>query len=265
MTTMTSAVLTIAGLAPHAADQPATGPTSFDILGGGSRLMADVNAFTRATPWLHGILYGYATYGVALFAVLLLAGWWTARRSGDPTRMAAALWAALGTVLAVGINQPVVNAVHEARPYQAMQGLLVLADRSTDFSFPSDHAVMAGAAAAGLLLVRRGLGWAATVAALLIAFARVYIAAHYPQDVAAGLLLGAAVVLIGWVLLRGVATVLVRMLHRTPLRSLVTGIPATAAAMSMPSTSAATLEADTVILDRGADRAAEPVHGSRTG
>jgi membrane-associated phospholipid phosphatase len=78
----------------------------------------------------------------------------------------------------------------------------VLATRSADFSFPSDHAVMAGAAAAALWLVSRALGVLATLAALIMAFARVYIAAHYPWDVAAGLLFGALVALVGWLLLR---------------------------------------------------------------
>ena len=36
----------------------------------------------------------------------------------------------------------------------------------------------------------------------MMAFSRVYIAAHYPLDVAAGLLLGAAVTLAGWALVR---------------------------------------------------------------
>ncbi|TNC20062.1 phosphatase PAP2 family protein [Amycolatopsis alkalitolerans] len=178
-------------------------------------LLRDVNTFARATPWLHGLMYGYATYGVALFALLLVAGWWNARRTGDPARFAAASWAGLGTIVAVGINQPIVGAIHEARPYTATHGLLVLADRTSDFSFPSDHATMAGAVAAGLFLARRRtLAWIATVAALAIAFARVYIAAHYPQDVAAGLVLGAVVVLAGWVVVRRPATALVRKLGR---------------------------------------------------
>jgi membrane-associated phospholipid phosphatase len=87
---------------------------------------------------------------------------------------------ALATLLAVAVNQPIVAAVHEARPYTTHPGILVLAHRSTDFSFPSDHAVMAGAVAAGLWFVSRRLGVAATVAAVAMAYSRVYIAAHYP-------------------------------------------------------------------------------------
>ncbi|MFI1920330.1 phosphatase PAP2 family protein [Nocardia sp. NPDC020380] len=181
-----------------------------------------INRIARATPWLHSVMYDYATYGVILFAALLVAGWWTARRSGDPARMAAAVWAGLGTLLAVAINQPIVQAVHETRPYNAVPGLLVLADRSSDPSFPSDHATMAGAVAAGLFLVHPRLGKIAIAAAALIAFARVYIAAHYPHDVLAGLVLGAVVVLAGWFLLRGALTGLVAFVSGTRIRALVT-------------------------------------------
>ena len=74
-----------------------------------------------------------------------------------------------------------------------IRAVLVLATRGADFSFPSDHAVMAGAVAVGLVFVSRRLAALAAVAALAMAFARVYIAAHYPADVAVGLALGAAV------------------------------------------------------------------------
>ena len=121
-------------------------------------LFLSVNDFARATPWLHGPLRLYAGYGLVVFAGLLVAGWWIARRDGDPTRMAAALWAPLGTLLAVAVNQPIVALVHEARPYDALTGILVLATPTTDPGFPSDHATMAGAVTAGLFLVNRRLG-----------------------------------------------------------------------------------------------------------
>jgi membrane-associated phospholipid phosphatase len=105
---------------------------------------------------------------------------------------------------------------HEARPYAAHPHLLRLADVTTDFSFPSDHAVMAGAVAAGLLLAHRRLGSLAVVAALLMAFARVYIAAHYPWDVAGGLLFGALVAVVFWALLRTVLVPVTGWLRRQP-------------------------------------------------
>jgi undecaprenyl-diphosphatase len=122
----------------------------------------------------------------------------------------------VAVLLALAINQPVGRLVGEARPYTTHPQLLVLATRTTDFSFPSDHAVMAGAVAAGLLLVRRRLGLVAVAAALLMAFDRVYIAAHYPWDVLAGLVLGAGVSLLGWLVLAGPLTTLTGWLRRQP-------------------------------------------------
>jgi membrane-associated phospholipid phosphatase len=190
------------------------------------RLLVDVNDLARHTGWLHGAVLAYATYGLALFAVLLLAGI-LLRRTGSTRALAAAGWAVLATLLAVGLNQPLVSGFAEARPYTAHPQLLVLATRSSDFSFPSDHAVMAGAVAAGLWLASRLLGVVATVAALAMAFSRVYIAAHYPWDVAAGLVFGALVALCGWLLLRVPLTALTGWLRDRPVLRRVFASPAT--------------------------------------
>jgi membrane-associated phospholipid phosphatase len=192
------------------------------------RIFTAVNGFARATPWLHGFLLGYADYGVVLFAVLLAAGWWIARVRG--AGMVAALWAPPATLLAVAVNQPIVAAVAEPRPYTVLPHLLVLAAPSADPSFPSDHATMAGAVAAGLILVDRRLGLLAVVAALLMGFARVYIAAHYPQDVLAGFAVGAVVTLVGYALVRRPLTALVLRLEHTRWRPLLTATRADRAA-----------------------------------
>jgi undecaprenyl-diphosphatase len=114
-----------------------------------------------------------------------------------------------------------VHTVNEARPYTALPHILVLATRSTDPSFPSDHATMAGAVAVGLWFVSRRLGIVAAIAALLMAFARVYIAAHYPADVVAGLLLGGLVAALTWLLVRRPLTRLTGALAGTRLRPIL--------------------------------------------
>ena len=74
-----------------------------------------VNGFARDTPWLHPSSTGYADYGIVVFAALFLAGWWIARRrDGDLTVLAAAVWAPLGALLAVAVNQPIVALVARA-------------------------------------------------------------------------------------------------------------------------------------------------------
>src|SRR4051794_40851667 len=89
------------------------------------RLLTDVNGFARSTGWLHGVVLGYATYGVVLFAVLLVVGVLVSR-TGSNRDLAAAGWACLATLIAVGINQPVGRVFAEARPYTTHPQLLVL-------------------------------------------------------------------------------------------------------------------------------------------
>lgn len=163
------------------------------------------------------IVSGYANYGAVLFAALLLAGWWTARTAADAGRMVAAIWAPIGVLAAVAVNQPIADAIGEIRPCNRLHDIVVL-HCNTDAGFPSDHAVMAGAATAGLWLISRQLGVFAALASAVMGFARVYIGAHYPQDVLAGFALGAVVALAGYAVVRPLLRRLVAVLIRSPLR-----------------------------------------------
>lgn len=193
-----------------------------------------INSLTQSTSWLNTPMRLYAELGVYLFAAILLWSWWEARRSGQVTLVAAALWAPLGTLLAVAANQPIVSGVKEARPYDALSHVTVLVSRSTDYSFPSDHAVMAGAVTAGVLLAHRKIGLVALAAALAMCLARVYVGAHYPGDVMAGLLVGAVVTIVGYLATKGVLCRLVTWAANNRLRPLVTALPAPGAPLDGP-------------------------------
>src|SRR5436190_12874985 len=124
-----------------------------------------------------------------MFAVGLLVGFWLGRQRASSSDVAVVVGTVAAILVARGVAQLIGHAVDRARPYEAMPSVSVLIARTKDFSFPSDHATMAGAVAGGLWFVHRRLGVAAAALALLMAFARVYVGAHYPGDVVAGLVL----------------------------------------------------------------------------
>lgn len=189
------------------------------------RWYLDLNRFARATPWAHGFMAFYALIGglVALGLVLLVA-WWRARTDPEAAAaVAAVLWAGVGAALAVAIGQPINHLVAEARPYDVLRGVEVLVPRTHDFSFPSDHATVVGAVIAGLWLAGRDRPFAvlATVVGFFLAFSRVYVGAHYPGDVVAGVLLGAVVVIVLRPLVLPVLYGAAKWLGGTPFRALV--------------------------------------------
>ncbi len=190
-----------------------------------------LNDMARHSTWLHAPMIAMAQYGVVLFGALLLWGLWRSRHQATPS-LAAAGWACLATLLAVAINLPIAAGVGEPRPFITHPGALLLLQHAADPGFPSDHAVMAGAVAGGLLLVSRRLGLWTAVAAVLLAFSRVYVGVHYPGDVAAGLGLGLAVALLGWLLLRAPLTLLTEWLRKQPGVSSVFAAPQSAPARS---------------------------------
>lgn len=177
-------------------------------------LFLSVNDFARSTPALHVPATAYAKYGVLACAALMVIGWWLARSRG-PRIMAAALLAPVTTVIAYGVQQVIVAIVAEPRPYTVHPDALLLVARNADPSFPSVHACAVAAAAAALFLVNRWLGATGAALAVLMAADRVYVGAHWPLDVVAGLLVGAVVSSLAMLVLRPLVTPLVARLSRT--------------------------------------------------
>jgi membrane-associated phospholipid phosphatase len=104
--------------------------------------------------------------------------------------------AALASLLALGIGQVLSQLWDRPRPFVGDPGTVPLIAHSADSSFPSDHAIVVAAVATSLFMWNRRLGLAALCLAALICIARVAAGVHYPADVLAGALLGAACALI---------------------------------------------------------------------
>ena len=185
-------------------------------------LYVDVVDLARRSPaWLDDGLSAWSTYGLVVFAALMVVGWWRARRVGTAAA-AQALAVPVIVVLAYGVDALLKQVVREERPCRSLHiRKLEACPAPGDWSFPSNHAAIAVAAAVALLFVSRRLGAIATVAACLMAVSRVWVGAHYPHDVAAGVLVGAMVAMFGMQLLRRFPDALVRRITATPLRPLL--------------------------------------------
>ncbi len=193
-------------------------------------LYLSINRFAARTAWAHPFATAYAKYGVVVFAGILVAAWWRSRRAGDLHRFAGAVWSAAAAGIALGIGQIIGGIIDRHRPYETLRGVHVLVSRTTDFSIPSDHATAVGAVAVGLWISDRPLGRITVILAILMAFTRVYVGAHYPSDVLAGLALGGLVAALGAGFgTKGLERVLT-WANRLPLASAVTGREVEAAA-----------------------------------
>lgn len=123
---------------------------------------------------------------LALAAVLLLRP--QTRRTG---------WMLLGTLAleSVCCNLLLKPLVARPRPFALEPGVQLLIATPGDFSFPSGHTAAGFAVASALYFGKSRLWLPALAAAALIAFSRLYLYVHYPTDVLAGAVLGAAC---GW-------------------------------------------------------------------
>lgn len=161
-----------------------------------SGLYRDITDYAQDSPtWVQHAAEIGTEAGLLVFVALFVAGWWRARHASTRAFAIAAL-APLATAVAYVCSELLKSVVAEDRPCRTVAGAamsLAECPPHGDWSFPSNHATIAGASALTLVLVRRALVLLTVPLALLMAFSRVFVGVHYPHDVAAGLLLGTAV------------------------------------------------------------------------
>ncbi|MDO0930015.1 phosphatase PAP2 family protein [Streptomyces sp. TG1A-8] len=187
----------------------------------GSAYTDVVDLAHRSPAWLDGLVSAWSTYGLGLFAVLMVVGWWRARHAGARAAVVA-LAAPVTVVVAYAVNDALKLVVREDRPCQSLRVVTLEACPAPgDWSFPSNHAAIAAAAAVALLFVSRRLGTVAAVAAVVMAASRIWVGAHYPHDVVAGLAVGAVVAMLLTAAVRRRPDALARRLTATRLRPLL--------------------------------------------
>ena len=84
------------------------------------------------------------------------------------------------------------------RPYEAYPGIRLFAAPLDQFSFPSGHTLHAVAFTLVALAYYPWLAWIAVPFTLLVAASRIMLGLHYPSDVLAGALVGAAIALVSF-------------------------------------------------------------------
>ena len=137
-------------------------------------------------PWLTVAMRGLTRLGdvsswVVLGLVLLACG-------GAAQHYGALL--AVGALIATGLSQVVKRTCRRTRPSLGIRGFVALVENPDVFSFPSGHTSVAVGVAIALAGQGAALGPLMAALAAGVAVSRLYLGAHYPLDVAAGVLLG---------------------------------------------------------------------------
>ncbi|SLN41459.1 phosphatase PAP2 family protein [Oceanibacterium hippocampi] len=149
-------------------------------------ITAAINALAGHSAAGDFLMIWTSAIGIHLLVLSVAAQWW--RRAERPRIRHVLVAAGLSFALGIAINLLILAFLDRVRPYDAGVTTLIAA-RSNDFSFPSDHTTAAFAIAFAFLLngLRRS-GLAYLAAAILMGLSRIYVGSHYAGDVAGGTL-----------------------------------------------------------------------------
>ncbi|MFD9406306.1 phosphatase PAP2 family protein [Streptomyces sp. NPDC059989] len=188
-------------------------------------LYRDITDFAHSAPaWVRSAFEVWTEYGLLLFGLLFIGVWWRSRAHAAPRTVALAVLAPLATAVAYVASEAVKSTVDEERPCRAVAGAassLITCPATGDWSFPSNHAAIAGAAAVALALAVRRLALLTVPLALLMAFSRVFVGVHYPHDVAMGLLLGGSLAALAVLALTGPTSTIIAAMRASGVRAAV--------------------------------------------
>ncbi len=139
--------------------------------------------------WLDRMMLGFteignATAALAIALILFLAG--DRRLAYDLVLGSVTLWLVVELIKAL---------VRRSRPFVRLSQARVVGDRVGGRSFPSGHTSQAFFMATLIAQHYQASAWQASLlygTALMVGITRIYVGAHYPRDVLAGMILGSA-------------------------------------------------------------------------
>src|SRR5581483_8730379 len=142
-----------------------------------------VNVFVTHHAWLGRVLRAIESVSIPVFVVATV-GLWLLARPGGGVKWKLAAVSGLGSAgVALLANRVIAAIWHRDRPFQAHHVAHVWGARTTDASFPSDHASAVFAIAFAVLCFDRLAGSLFLGAAVVVAVGRIVVGEHYPGDV----------------------------------------------------------------------------------
>ncbi len=94
-----------------------------------------------------------------------------------------------------GISHLLKILISSPRPYNFLQGVKVLVEKTSSSGFPSNHASNTFSLAVLTFFYYKKFWWILLTFAIIVSFSRIYVGAHFPSDVIGGACIGS---LIGW-------------------------------------------------------------------
>lgn len=157
------------------------------LLNADANILLFIQEYIRQ-DWMDGFWKGITILGNAGWFWILMSVILLIPKKTRPIGITALVSLLIGALIT---NVFLKNVVARIRPYEVVDGLILIIEKQRDYSFPSGHTCASFAAAMVYLkMMPKKYGVPFVILAVLIAFSRLYVGVHYPSDVIGGLIIG---------------------------------------------------------------------------